>query len=79
MFVHSFLYAELPPLIPREVLFGNPVKDYPQISPDGNMLAYLAPSKDGVLNVWIKTIGKEDDHILTHNLRPIYKFTKMGI
>src|SRR5262245_10099433 len=43
-------------LIPREKLFGNPVKASPQISPDGKRLAYLAP-QDGVLNVWVKTIG----------------------
>ena len=52
------------PLIPRETLFGNPVKTSPQISPHGKMLAYLAPV-DNVLNVWIKTIGKDDDSPLT--------------
>ena len=36
--------AELPPLIPRDVLFGNPDKVSPKISPDGARLAYLAPS-----------------------------------
>ncbi|MBX7246285.1 MAG: S9 family peptidase [Candidatus Sumerlaeaceae bacterium] len=51
-------------LIPREVLFGNPVKAAPQISPDGTMLAYLAPS-NGVLNVWVRTLGKEDDRVIT--------------
>ncbi len=51
-------------LIPREVLFGNPVKTKPQISPDGQMMAYLAPYND-VLNVWIKTIGKNDDRAIT--------------
>ncbi|NCO69437.1 MAG: S9 family peptidase, partial [Acidobacteria bacterium] len=54
-------FATPPPLIPREVLFGNPVKASPQISPDGTHLAYLAPSDKGVLNVWVRTIGKEDD------------------
>ncbi len=53
-----------PELIPREVLFGNPVKTRPQISPDGKMLAYLAPVEN-VLNVWVKTIGKEDDRAVT--------------
>jgi dipeptidyl aminopeptidase/acylaminoacyl peptidase len=53
-----------PKLIPREVLFGNPVKTSPQISPDGKMLAYLAPVNN-VLNVWVKTIGKEDDRAVT--------------
>jgi len=39
-------------LIPREVLFGNPDKASPRISPDGARLAYLAPM-DGLLNVWV--------------------------
>jgi len=55
---------ELPPLIPREVLFGNPEKANPQISPDGTKLAYLAPH-EGVLNVWVRTIGKNDDQVVT--------------
>jgi hypothetical protein len=42
------------PLIPREVLFGNPERADPQISPDGSQIGYLAPV-DGVLNVWIRT------------------------
>lgn len=44
------------PLIPREVLFGNPEKMQPRISPDGTRLAYLAPV-DGVLNVWVGALG----------------------
>ena len=45
------------PLIPRRVLFGNPDRTSPQISPDGARLAFLAPV-DGVLNVWV---GPADD------------------
>jgi dipeptidyl aminopeptidase/acylaminoacyl peptidase len=56
--------ASEPELIPTKLLFGNPVKSSPQISPDGKMMAYLAPVND-VLNVWVKTIGKEDDSIVT--------------
>lgn len=63
MFVLPGAAAE-PGLIPREVLFGNPVKTNPLISPDGKMMAYLAPVKN-VLNVWVKTIGKEDDRVVT--------------
>ena len=70
----SFSYAALPALIPREVLFGNPVKNSPQISPDGTKLAYVAPSTEDVLNIWVKTIGKNDDRILTDNSRPIYQY-----
>ena len=52
------------PLIPREVLFGNPERADPQISPDGTQIGYLAPL-DGVLNVWIRTLGKADDRAVT--------------
>ncbi len=53
-----------PKLIPRKVLFGNPVKASPQISPDGKQMAYIAPV-DNVLNVWVKTIGEDDDRVVT--------------
>src|SRR5437899_4710277 len=67
--------AELPPLIPRKVLFGNPVKAGPQISRDGKYLAYLAPDKKDVLQVWVRTIGKEDDRIVTADKkRGIHQF-----
>ena len=39
-------------LIPRQVLFGNPERVRPRISPDGTQLAWIAPSA-GVLNVWV--------------------------
>jgi len=44
-------------LIPREVLFGNPDKTSPRISPDGKYLSFLAP-RDGVMNVWVAPIDK---------------------
>ena len=40
------------PLIPRRVLFGNPDKASPTLSPDGLHIAFLAPVK-GILNVWV--------------------------
>ena len=43
-------------LIPREVLFGNPERINPHISPDGTRLAWIAP-RDGVLNVWVAPVG----------------------
>ncbi|MFN8671714.1 MAG: S9 family peptidase [Candidatus Sericytochromatia bacterium] len=45
-------------IIPKKVLFGNPVKTSPQISPDGKKMAYLAPY-DNVLNVWIGEIDSD--------------------
>ena len=40
------------PLIPRDVLFGNPERVSPALSPDGRRLGFIAPV-DGVLNVWV--------------------------
>ena len=48
------------PLVPREVLFGNPEKIQPRISPDGKRLAYIAPL-NGVLNVWVGEIGAPEE------------------
>ena len=53
-------------LIPRSVLFGNPERTSPRLSPDGLRLSYLAPDK-GALNVWVKTIGKDDDRVVTQD------------
>ncbi|MBK8915298.1 MAG: S9 family peptidase [Phycisphaerales bacterium] len=40
------------PIIPRSILFGNPDRAAPRISPNGEQIAFLAPV-DGVLNVWV--------------------------
>jgi dipeptidyl aminopeptidase/acylaminoacyl peptidase len=61
-------------LIPRSVLFGNPERSEPAISPDGTQLAYLAPV-NGVLNVWIRTLGQNDDRPVTEDVnRGIHVF-----
>jgi dipeptidyl aminopeptidase/acylaminoacyl peptidase len=50
-------------LIPRTVLFGNPERTFPRLSPDGTRLAWIAP-RDGVLNVWVAPLrvdpGQQD-------------------
>ncbi|RME02318.1 MAG: S9 family peptidase [Planctomycetota bacterium] len=61
----------LPPLIPKKVLFGNPDKLSPKISPDGIKMAYIAPL-NGVLNVWV---GKRSEKKFT----PITQDTNRGI
>jgi dipeptidyl aminopeptidase/acylaminoacyl peptidase len=53
------------PLIPRDILFGNPQRTNAQISPDGKFLAYIAPDKNNVLQVWVRTVGGQDDRMLT--------------
>src|SRR5262245_27490651 len=57
--------AEPPPLIPREVLFGNPDRTSPRLSPDGKKPAWLAPDKKDVLQVWVRTLGKNDERVVT--------------
>lgn len=61
----------LPPLIPREVLFGNPERAEPKLSPDGTRLAYLAP-RDGVLNVWVGPLTGE-------GFVPVTRDTERGV
>jgi len=60
-----------PDLIPRAVLFGNPTRLSPAVSPDGTRLAYLAPH-DGVLNVWPASLGGE-------NFRPVTNDRERGV
>ncbi len=60
------------PLIPRQVLFGNPDKASVQLSPDGTKIGYLAPVA-GVLNVWV---GPANDPAAA---RPVTRDTDRGI
>ncbi len=67
----SMIYAQtnplvVPKLIPREVLFGNPVIAHVRLSPDGKLLAYLAPVGN-VLNIWVKTVGTDESRVVTKN------------
>src|SRR5215471_1703663 len=57
--------ADLPPLISRDILFGNPEKTQPRLSPDATRLAWIAPDPKNVLQVWVKTVGKQDDKAVT--------------
>ncbi|WP_027255497.1 S9 family peptidase [Planktothrix agardhii] len=59
--------TELPPLIPRELLFGNPERTSPRLSPDGKYLAYIAPDEKNILQVWLKTVGQEETRALTRD------------
>jgi dipeptidyl aminopeptidase/acylaminoacyl peptidase len=45
--------SKLPPLIDRDVIFGDPQIAGGQISPDGTHISFLKPYKD-VLNIWVK-------------------------
>jgi dipeptidyl aminopeptidase/acylaminoacyl peptidase len=60
-------------LVPREVLFGNPERVQPRMSPDGRRLAWIAPV-DGVLNLWLGEVGAPED-----TFRPVTSDTDRGI
>ena len=76
MRVRSFLVTLIPltllqaqtlplrPLIPRAILFGQPEHTYPQLSPNGLQIAYER-NFAGVTEVWIRTLGTNDDHAVT--------------
>jgi dipeptidyl aminopeptidase/acylaminoacyl peptidase len=61
--------AQLPPLIPRDILLGNPERANPRIAPDGKMLSWLAPDEHDVLQVWVQTIGAHDARVVTADKR----------
>ena len=65
-------------LIPRSVLFGNPERTSPEISPDGGSLAWIAP-RDGVLNLWVAPIGGEGGGVDWDAAQPVTEDTDRGI
>ena len=54
------------PLISRKVLFGNPDKASLKISPNHQMISYLAPVND-VLNVWVAPMDNPEDAVAVTN------------
>lgn len=65
------LQTQLPPLIPREILFGNPERANPQLSPDGKYLAYIAPDDKNILQVWLRTVGQDDRQLTDDKKRGV--------
>ncbi len=66
----------LPPMIDRELLFGNPEISGAQISPDGKYIAFIKPYKD-TRNVWVKKVDEpfEKAKLITNRTdRPIPGF-----
>lgn len=55
-------------MIPRSVIFDHPQMDHAQLSPNGKMIAYLAPAA-GKLSVWVRTIGQADDRVVAQDPR----------
>ena len=67
------VWAQQPPLIDRELFFGDPEIAGAQISPDGAFIAFIKPLK-GTRNVWVKKTGEPFD-----KAKPITADTKRPI
>ena len=52
--------ARLPPLIERDVFFGDPEISGAQLSPDGRWISFRKPWR-GVMNVWVKGVDEPFD------------------
>ena len=60
--------ARQPPLIPRAIILEESERGNPVLSPGGKEIAYIAPY-NGVGNIWVKTVGKNDDRVVTHDAK----------
>ena len=49
--------GQLPPLLDRDLFFGNPEISGAQLSPDGRFLAFIKPH-EGTRNVWVKGLAE---------------------
>jgi hypothetical protein len=66
------LLGEQPPLIDRELFFGDPEISGSQISPDGKYISFIKPYKD-VRNIWVKRTDEAFDAAwpVTADERPV--------
>ncbi|HLN54131.1 MAG TPA: alpha/beta fold hydrolase [Lentimicrobium sp.] len=77
--IDSVVYAQkanLPPLIDRELLFGNPEIAGGRLSPDGKYLSFVKPYK-GTMNIWVKGIKEPFDAakpLTADTTRPIRQY-----
>ncbi len=67
------VWAQSPPLIDREIFFGDPDIAGAQISPDGTFITFIRPFK-GTRNVWVKKTADPFD-----KAKPITADTKRPI
>jgi len=64
---------KLPPIIDREIIFGDPEISGAQLSPDGKWMSFMKPLDD-VRNIWIKQINEPFE-----NAKPITADTERPI
>src|SRR5215813_13715386 len=69
--------AATPPLIARDIIFGNPEIAAAELSPDGKYIAFLKPWKD-TRNIWVKGVDEPFSAarlLTTETKRPIPQFS----
>jgi Tol biopolymer transport system component len=70
-FIAASALAQDPPLIPRKVFDAPAEHDLLTISPDGKMIAYTAPSDNGVNNIWVEDLATHQKRMVTRATRGI--------
>jgi dipeptidyl aminopeptidase/acylaminoacyl peptidase len=66
-FFPAFCAAQDVPIIPRAVFDAAPEHDVVKISPDGKAIAYLAPSEQGVSNIWVEDLATHAKRMVTRD------------
>lgn len=61
------LNAQEAPLIPRKVFDSAAEHEFVKISPDGRMLAYIAPSEKGIANIWVEDLATHARRMVTQD------------
>lgn len=75
MTIVSAASAQQPPLIDRDLFFGNPQISGGQLSPDGQWISFMK-EYNGIMNLWVKKFDEpfEKARPLTNSTRPFYGY-----
>jgi len=76
MLLAPMALGQLPPIIDRELFFGDPEISGAKISPDGAHISFLKPFK-GVRNIWVKGVNDPFDSakpITSDTTRPVMSY-----
>jgi hypothetical protein len=67
--------AQQPPLLDRDLFFGNPEISGGQLSPDGKFISFMK-QYNGIMNLWVKSFDEpfEKARPLTNSTRPFYGY-----
>jgi hypothetical protein len=69
-------HAALPPVLDRELFFGNPEISTGTLSPDGRFMAFRKPW-NGTMNIWVKGVAEpfaQAKRLTAETRRPIPAF-----